>query len=203
MRSEDTEVQSWTSPLVRQYFQTAAGGAPYIACPDELRPASASPDSWWVIYCPNFDGGVIVEGYKIDEWRDRQRTFATLWTIAGLVSYYVAIQRWEWFLAFLIVWISGFFVGGYLLGRSSFGGRTWVAFPQELQEALRTRGDLNSKANIKTGRKEAISDAIGRVAGAVSGLLVEAAAGKGAAKVSEMAVEAACKALARQIMKHD
>jgi hypothetical protein len=30
-------------------FQTAQSGFPYIACPDELRPKSASADSWWVM----------------------------------------------------------------------------------------------------------------------------------------------------------
>jgi hypothetical protein len=204
------ENSDWTTPLVRQYFQTGRSGFAYLDCPDELRPPDVFPDTWWVIYAPGYDGGFIIEGYLIDEWRYRQQTFVTFWLIAGvLVGYPPALGlQFGFVLAFIIIWFAVLFFGSYLLSRSLFANRVWVAFPAQLQEALQAQRDLETKEEKKDRKREAISDTIGRVVGAASGFLVETAigtasaqAGKVAGKASEMLVEAACKALAHRMMK--
>jgi len=205
MKLDDSQDASWTEPLVRQYMQTAASGFPYIRCPDELRPSSASADSWWVIYAPNADGGAIIEGFRIDELRWRQRMLFIAWCLVGLLIYYELSfgHYFGWALAFVICWVLVLLLSTYILTRLLLTGRVWIHFPLAFREALRVTQKRRMKAETSERRKEAVGDGFGRFVGGVSGLLIEISAGKAAGKVSEMAVEAACKALARQIMSGD
>ena len=201
MKSFADEDNNWTDPLVRQYFETAQSGFPYITCPDELRPLNEIVDSWWVIYAPGITGGVIVEGVRIDQWRTLQQRLVIIWCLIGLVLYMLAFGLpFGWIIVFAIVWISMLFLSSYLFGNTILADRAWIPFPPALQEALRRGNELRETGKANDRRTEQASEGFGRIAGGVTGFFVEASVGKAAGKFSEMAIEAACKALAEKIL---
>jgi hypothetical protein len=189
------------SPLVRTYLKTAESGYPYIDCPDQLRPQWASPDSWWVIYAPSYSGGIIVEGYLIEHWRKRQRVFLLFWSGLALLLFYFFVLSGLG-LALIIVlpaWIAVLPVASWFATKRIFAEREWVAFPQQLSNALQSGAACVAKQQTEEHRKQAVSEGIGRAAGKIGGLLVENAAGKAAGSVSEVAIENAFKGLAERL----
>jgi hypothetical protein len=193
----------WTAPLVEQYFQSAAKGIAYIDCPAELRPSHAYPDSWWVIYAPDFHGGTVVEGYLIDDTLSSEKSILTLWYFVGLVGWTIVIASGSflWIIGGILFWVSAVFLTFYFGRRRRFvTNRQWIAFPIEFTSALRICGKRLEDAKAKVQRKHTISENVGRIAGGLSGLLIEPSLGKAAGKATEMAVEAAFKHLAEKVM---
>jgi hypothetical protein len=195
----------WVFPIVRQYFQTAQSGFPYIACPDELRPKSASADSWWVIYAPSYDGGVVVEGYLIRVARATEQTVHLLVHIwnSGILSCCV----------FRLVVVLGCCHWGCLDGAIAADGQAqreaevcktrWVFFPEKLSAALEMGGEIIAKRKAEEHRTNALREGIGKAAGKVAGGIVETVAGKAVGQLSEMAVEEAFKHLAHQLLRKE
>jgi hypothetical protein len=192
----------WVLPIVRQYFETAVSGFPYINCPDELRPATASLDSWWVIYAPNYGGGVIVEGYRIEQWRERQRKLLVLWSILGLFLFYFCAFSGSWLILaiVLITWLALVPAAGWLTARSIFAKREWVIFPEKLANALQNGAATIAGQQAEEHRKQALPDIIGHVTGKVGGAVVETLVGKAAGQFSEITLEEAFKRLAQQLL---
>lgn len=192
----DSEIDDWKRPIVRQYFDTAKSGVPYISCPDALRPVDSVPDTWWIIWAPGFDGGVITEGYRIEMWQSRLQKLVVFWFIALLLIYYELAFGGYVGLALISI-LAGIillFLTSMVLARSMFASRAWVAFPAELTEALRSHSESTNEKDKASRKKEALKEGAARIVGAAGGFLIEAAAGKAAGKISEMAFEGACKA---------
>jgi hypothetical protein len=194
------DLTSWTDSYVAEYLQTAQSGFPYISCPDELRPSSASIDSWWVIYAPSVTGGAIVEGVRIEQWRIIQQRVLIFWGLIGLVVFYgLAFGGYLWGLfLFGIFWISVLPLGGYVLLRRGLSNSRWIHFPSELSIALQQWTKQTEEDESRRYRRKTVTEGVGKMGAGVVGVLVEAAAGKAVGKASEIAVEAAYKAL----MKH-
>lgn len=203
MGSTPQDTDDWFLPIVRQYFQTAAEGFPYINCPDELRPATASLDSWWVIYAPNYSGGVIVEGYLIEQWRERQRKLLVLWSILGLfLFYFFALSAlWLTLAIVLIIWLALIPAAGWLTARFIFAKREWVRFPEKLTNALHSGAAIIARQQAAEHRGEVLPDVMGRVTGKIGGALVETLAGKAVGQLSEIMLEDVFKSLARQLQR--
>lgn len=193
----------WVCPLVREYLQTAASGFPYIDCPDDLRPPGSFPDSWWVIYAPNHNGGFIVEGYLIEQWGERQRKFLFFWSALGLFLFYLFIFS-SWWLVLVIVlpaWLALAPAASWFLGRSTFAKREWIEFPQPLRDALQNGVALLAKRQAEEHRKQALSEAVSQIAGKFGGVFVEGIVGKAAGSLSEVAIEKALKGLAERLVE--
>jgi hypothetical protein len=193
----------WTAPRVAQYFQSAAEGIPYIDCPVGLRPSDASPDSWWVIYALDFRGGTIVEGYLIEDTLLSENSILTLWCFVGILGWMIVITSLSflWIMGAVVTWASAIVLTFYLgRRRRLITNRRWIAFPVELTIALQADGERAGKAEAEKQRKHTIGEGVGRIAGGISGLFIEASLGKAAGKVSEIAVEAAFKHLAEKVM---
>jgi hypothetical protein len=193
----------WTLPIVRQYFETAESGFPYISCPDQLRPATAFSDSWWVIYSPNYDGGVIVEGYLIEQWRERQRKLLALWSVLGILLFYFFAFSGFWLMLVIamMAWLALAFAVVWLNTRSTFAKRIWVTFPEELTNALGNGAAVLASQQADHNRKRALPDFIGQATGKIGGTVIEIVAGTAAGKLSEIALDEAFKSLAQQLLR--
>jgi hypothetical protein len=199
----DQRDETESTGLLVEYYRSAACGFPYINCPDELRPSGAFPDSWWVIYAPDLRGGFIVEGYLIEQTLSIEKKLLTCWCIVGLPGYVIllACLHFVWLLAGFVFWVATYLlVASFLRRKRLMTNRIWVAFPPELVAALQAAGEIVKKEAASAQRKQKIGDGIGKIAGGVSGVLVEAGLGKAAGKASELAVEAAFKRLADKAM---
>jgi hypothetical protein len=201
MESSQQGADDWVLPIVRQYFQTAGSGFPYIDCPDELRPTTATGDIWWVIYAPNYAGGIIVEGYLIEQWRERQRIFLAVWFALGILLFYLCMYWGSWLIAAiaLISWIGLAVAAGWFARRSMFAGREWVIFPETLITALYGGAAAMETRRASEHRKQALPDALGQVTGKIGGAVVETFAGKAVGQISEIALEKAFKNMAEQL----
>jgi hypothetical protein len=199
----DQRDKTGSTGLLVEYDRSAACGFPYINCPDELRPSGAFPDSWWVIYAPDLRGGFIVEGYLIEQTLSVEKKLLAGWCTVGLIGYLILLAglHFVWLLAGFVLWVAAYLLVASLLRRRRLmTNRTWVAFPPELVAALQTTGEIVRKEAASAERRHKIGDGIGKIAGGVSGMLIEAGLGKAAGKASEIAVEAAFKRLAENAM---
>jgi hypothetical protein len=210
-RSSDDALRT----IVNAYFQSASSGFPYINCPNELKPAAAFPDTWWVIYAPNFQGGFVIEGYHIEEWRHRFSTYLLLLGISALVFWYFggmylyiylmdAIGWWVVPLAAVGVPAVLFAAGrifSWIFVRPVLKRSEWREFPDSLQRALAGEDARIANDQQKVLGRNIFTMAVTRTLGFAGGQMVGAVAGHAAEKLSESVIELLAERAIQKVQK--